>query len=133
MSDTQSSSSEHCWFVPGRVSCLLKDTQDISPRQFLLEPAPFPDAGDDQGGTELFRSQSCLQPARRAPTPECWHRQGALTRLLPPVAPSVETATAKLLPTGKKGPQIPGFRIYGHSRSRRNRLQNVHHHQHSSH
>lgn len=104
MSYTKSSSSEHHWFVPGKVSCLLlpslRNMKNISAQQLLLEPAPSPEAGG-QGGTELFQSQSCLQPAQRVPTPEHWHRQVALTCLHAPVAPSVEAATAKLLPMEK--------------------------------
>lgn len=126
----KSCSSERRWFVPGKVSCLLLPPRGHAGHFTSAAPAgtsSFPAAGG-QGGTELFQSQSCLQPAHRAPAPKHWHRQAAFTCLLPPAAPSVEAATAKLLPTEKKGPQIPGFRTYGDYRSRRNRLQNMHHH-----
>lgn len=118
MSGTQSCrSGEHCRFVPGKLSCLLKDnaghfTSSSFPRCWRW------------GWHKTFQGQSCPQPA-----PELAHTGGTHTS-----APSCSSFCGSCCcQTASHGPQIPGFRTYSHSRSRRNSLQNVQHHQHSSH
>lgn len=98
VSDTHSSSSEHCWFVPGKVSCLLLPPQGHSGHFTSLEPAPCQ-------LLEARVAQNSSEP--ELPSASTWAlaQTGCTHCVLPAVAPSVEAATAKLLPMEKKGPK----------------------------
>lgn len=101
-------------------------------RTFHLTGSSSLPAAGGQGGTELFRARAAFSQHR-----ELQHLSTGTDRLHSLFAPSCSSFSGschcQTASHGKESTQIPGFRTYSHSRSRRRRLQNVHHHQHSSH
>lgn len=96
-------------------------------RTFHLTGTSSLPAAGGQGGTELFRARAAFSQ----------HLSTGTDRLHSLFAPSCSSFSGscycQTASHGKERTQILGFRTYSHSRSRRRRLQNVHHHQHSSH